>query len=199
MAATYDAIVIGGGVVGLATALGLVENGGPRRLLVLEREPELGRHQTGHNSGVIHAGVYYQPGSLKARLCRQGLTRTKQFCRERGLPWDECGKLVVAADEAELERMTALAARATSNGVTIERLSGAELQKEEPGIVGAGALFVPESGITDYRRIALELARIIESAGGTIRLGSAVSAITEGATGVRVRTESESFEAPVVV
>jgi L-2-hydroxyglutarate oxidase len=199
MAATFDAIVIGGGIVGLSTALALVEEVGLRRLLVLEREQELGRHQTGHNSGVIHAGVYYQPGSLKARLCRQGLTRTKQFCRERELPWDECGKLVVATDETELERMAALAARATVNGVKIERLSGAELVREEPGIVGTGALLVPETGITDYRRIALEIARLIEAAGGTIRCRSPVSAITEGATSVRVRAGAEAFEAPIVV
>jgi L-2-hydroxyglutarate oxidase len=199
MARSYDAIVIGGGIVGLSTALALVDEVGLRRLIVLEREAEVGLHQTGHNSGVIHAGVYYQPGSLKARLCREGLTRTKRFCEDHGLPWDGCGKLVVATNETELERLGQLAARATENGVAIERLDAAELTRAEPGIVGTGALLVSETGITDYRRIALELARLIEAAGGKIRRQSLVHGITERAGGVVVRTATESFEAPVMV
>ncbi len=199
MKISYDAIVIGGGIVGLSTALALVKEAGVRRIAVLEKEAGLGLHQTSHNSGVIHAGVYYQPGSLKALLCREGLARTKQFCREHDLPFAECGKLVVATDDAELERLGALAARAVENGVALETLSAAELRAEEPGVVGVGALLVPETGITDYRRIATELAALVEAAGGTIHRRSPVHAISETPRSVTVRAGQSALEAPLLV
>lgn len=195
----HDAIVIGGGIVGLSTALALVQDAGVRRVAVVEKEADLGLHQTGRNSGVIHAGVYYQPGSLKARLCREGLVRTKRFCGEHDLPYAECGKLVVATDDVELERLAALAARAVQNGVLLEKLSAAELRAEEPGITGVGALLVPETGITDYRRIALCIARLIEASGGTIHRGAPVRAITETARSVTVRAGESVIEAPLLV
>src|SRR5215831_7243478 len=134
----YDFCVIGGGIVGLATALSLQDAFPGCELVVVEKEADVGLHQTGHNSGVIHAGIYYAPGSLKARLCREGATATKAFCTEHGIPFETCGKLLVATTPVELERMVDLQDRAGINGIACERLSAAELVDREPNVVGLG-------------------------------------------------------------
>ena len=154
----HDVCVIGGGIVGLATALELGRLQPGARIVVLEKESGLAAHQTGHNSGVIHAGIYYKPGSLKADLCRKGAEATKTFCRENSVPFAVPGKLVVATDELELERMGALEVNARQNGIAIERLDAAGLHSFEPNVRGLGALFVRDSGIVDYRLVCNAMA-----------------------------------------
>src|SRR4051794_12267074 len=143
----YDFCVIGGGIVGLATAVSLQETFPGCGLVVVEKEGGVARHQTGHNSGVIHAGIYYAPGTLKAQLCREGSAATKAFCTEHGIPFVTCGKLLVATTPLELERMGALQERAGANGIECEPLDAAALVEREPNITGLGALFVPATGI----------------------------------------------------
>ncbi len=184
----HDFIVIGGGILGLATAWQLLRRYPDCSLLLLEKEPELAAHQTGRNSGVIHAGVYYTPGSLKARFCRAGNRATKAFCREHDIPFEVCGKLLVACNEAEQEGMAALKTRCGENRITVEELDAAELKQREPHINGVGALFVPSSGIVSYRAICLRLAALIRAAGGEIRLGAEVGAIEQHPAEVQVRT-----------
>ena len=150
----FDYCVIGGGIVGLATAMQLLSRKPGASLVLVEKEERLARHQTGHNSGVIHAGVYYAPGSLKAELCRAGASATKAFCTENGIPFRTCGKLIVATNPAEMERMAALEQRARTNGIALTRLDRAGLAAAEPEIEGLGALHVPASAIVDYKQVS---------------------------------------------
>ncbi|WP_321368937.1 L-2-hydroxyglutarate oxidase [uncultured Desulfuromusa sp.] len=176
---TYDFIVIGGGIVGLATARQLQQQFPGFSLAVLEKEQYLSAHQTGHNSGIIHAGVYYSPGSLKAKFCKEGNQLTKEFCSEHNIPFKNTGKLLVATDELELERMHKLLERCTKNGIKTEILDKNQLQEIEPNVVGIGATFVPDTGVVDYVRISYKLADQIISAGGEIHTGCKVVAIKE--------------------
>lgn len=191
----YDFAVIGGGIVGLATAKALLERHPGASLLLLEKEGALARHQTGHNSGVIHAGVYYKPGSLKAQLCTAGARRTREFCDEQGIAYRDTGKLIVATDDAEAVRMEALLERATANGLSLERLDAAELHRREPNVTGVAALFSPTSGIVDYTQVCEAMARILTGGGGEIRLEARVTDITESLSEVRIDV-SEADEAP---
>jgi L-2-hydroxyglutarate oxidase len=175
----YDYCIIGGGIVGLATALAILRRCPGASLTLLEKENTLASHQTGHNSGVIHAGVYYAPGSLKADLCRRGAEATKAFCQEHGIPFDVCGKLVVATDERELSRMEALYSRSQQNGLSVRRLDASELAELEPNIVGKGALLVETTGIADYKAMCSKMADLLRIAGADIRLGVRVTAIRE--------------------
>ena len=163
-------------------------------ILLVEKETALGRHQTGHNSGVIHAGVYYQPGSLKADFCKRGAAQTIAFCQEHGLPFEQCGKLLVATDAAEYERMAALQERCIANGIAIERLDEKQLRAREPNIVGMGALWVPATGITDYLQITDKMAEQFTGLGGEIRKGCRVDHIEEDAEKVRIRMGSDTVE-----
>jgi L-2-hydroxyglutarate oxidase len=140
--ADFDLAVIGGGIVGLSTAMQMTERFPGLSVAVLEKEPALARHQTGRNSGVIHAGVYYQPGSLKAQFCREGVEATIRFCRERDIPFEQCGKLLVATEPDELPRMQALYERARANNIDVVKLDRAEIARREPHIRGLGGLFV---------------------------------------------------------
>jgi (S)-2-hydroxyglutarate dehydrogenase len=175
----FDYCVIGGGIVGLATALRLLESRPGASLVLLEKETELGVHQTGHNSGVIHSGIYYPPGSFKAQLCRRGARATMQFAAAHGIPVDVCGKLLVATDSVEAERMDALYERAHDNAVDVERLDAGRLYRLEPHIRGVGALLVPSTGIVDFRAIARAMGESIRTAGATVELGVDVTDITE--------------------
>ncbi|MCX5513298.1 L-2-hydroxyglutarate oxidase [Kaistia algarum] len=195
----YDYIVIGGGIVGLATLRALQRRRPQDRFLLLEKEVEVGSHQTGHNSGVIHAGIYYAPGSLKARLCREGAEATKAFCQTHGIPYDECGKLLVATSEQELARMGDLAVRAETNGIAIERISAGELAEREPNIAGRGALLAGSTAIVDYRRICRALAAEAEAKGATIALGRAALAIRETVDGIEVDTAEGSLKSRKLV
>lgn len=194
--ARFDFCVIGGGIVGLATAMTLLQRRPGARVVVLEKEDRVAPHQTGHNSGVIHAGIYYAPGSLKARLCKAGAAWTKQFCTEHGIPFAEPGKLIVATDELELERLAALEERARLNGLAAERIDAAETRRREPHIRGLGALFLSSTGIVDYTEVSRTMAREIGRLGGELRLGARVASLTETADRVTVGIEdAEPLEA----
>lgn len=192
---TFDYCIIGGGIVGLATALKLQELHPGATVVVLEKETALGRHQTGHNSGVIHAGIYYAPGSLKAELCRRGAQATKDFCTAHRIPFEVCGKLLVATSEPEVGRMEALVERARKNQIEIERLDEAELRRREPNIRGLGAIFVKGTGIVDYRQVCATMGELIKAASGRIELGVAVTAIREQPDGVRVEAGGRPWQA----
>ncbi|MGW5572112.1 L-2-hydroxyglutarate oxidase [Nocardia thailandica] len=183
-APTYDFCVLGGGIVGVATAHRLLRTHPGARLLLVEKAATLGAHQTGHNSGVIHSGIYYPPDSLKARLCRAGAAWTKEFAAAHGIPFEVCGKLLVATDSAEHERMLALYERSIANGVEVELIDAAGLRAREPRITGTGALFVPGTGIIDYRRVTDTLAAEVRAAGGRIALNTEITAIDESGAAV---------------
>jgi L-2-hydroxyglutarate oxidase len=168
-------VIVGGGIVGLATALALAEHGDTP--IVLEAESGVARHQTGHNSGVIHSGLYYKPGSLKARTCRAGLDAMYRFCETEGVPHRRCGKLVVAVTESELPRLAALEERGRANGVVLRRLSREELSEHEPHVAGIAGLWVEETGIVDYTRVSDAMARRLERLGGEIRTDHRVHSI----------------------
>ncbi|MCT8166031.1 MULTISPECIES: L-2-hydroxyglutarate oxidase [unclassified Pseudomonas] len=189
----YDFVIIGGGIVGMSTAMQLADRYPGARMLVLEKESGPAQHQTGHNSGVIHAGVYYTPGSLKAKFCLQGNIATKRFCDEHGIRYDECGKLLVATNELEMERMRALWERTAANGLERHWLSAGELREREPNIVGLGGIFVPSSGIVSYAEITAQMAKEFQKKGGTIVFGSEVTALTERADSIVVQTAGDTY------
>lgn len=196
---TYDYCIIGGGIVGLATAMALLQQRPGASLLILEKEASLGRHQTGHNSGVIHAGIYYAPGSLKAELCKRGAQATKDFCSEHGIAFEVCGKLLVASNDLEVQRMQALYERSQQNGLKVERLDAAELHGREPNIVGKGALFLDATGIVDYTQVCDAMAKVIRQAGGEVHLCTSVRAIQEHAEHVAIGTDSRTWRARQLV
>lgn len=197
---TTDFCVIGGGIVGLATAMTLLQRRPGASVVLLEKEGRLAAHQTGHNSGVIHAGIYYKPGSLKARLCKAGAAWTKEFCTEHEIPFAQPGKLIVATTPVEQQRLAALEERAQLNGLRAERIDSAELRRREPHIQGLGALFLADTGIVDYGRVCEVMGARIEADGGTIRLGTAVTGLQEDADGVTVSVaEGEPVRADRVV
>jgi L-2-hydroxyglutarate oxidase len=191
----FDYCVIGGGIVGLATALRLLESRPGASLVLLEKETELGTHQTGHNSGVIHSGIYYPPGSFKAQLCRRGARATTEFAAAHGIPVDVCGKLLVATDSVEAARMDALYERARDNAVDVERLDAAQLRRREPHIRGVGALLVPSTGIVDFRAIARAMGESIRTAGATVELGVEVTGIAETSDAVTVTAGERRVQA----
>src|SRR5215207_447259 len=187
---TMHAVVVGGGILGLATAR-LIARGQPDAdVTVLEKEPQLALHQTAHNSGVVHAGIYYEPGSLKARLCRRGIALLKDYCAEHAVPYDACGKLVVALDKAELPRLERLAERAHENGVLgLRLLDAAQLREIEPHAAGIAALHSPETAITDFRAVALALADEVRERGGVVRTGVEVARVRRGGSGTSAIVE----------
>ncbi len=181
--------VIGGGILGLAIGRELGRRRPGTRVVVLEKEDRLAAHQTGHNSGVVHAGIYYRPGSLKATLCTRGRLLLRDYCAEHGLPYDEVGKLVVAVDGDELPRLDALERSATENGVPgLRRLAASALREIEPHATGLSALHSPATAITDFTAVAHRLAADIEATGGRIRLGTQVARIAAVGDGVRLTT-----------
>jgi len=195
----YDYCVVGGGIVGLATAMKLLEIQPGARLVVLEKEAGLRRHQTGHNSGVIHAGIYYAPGSLKADLCRRGSKATKEFCWNHRIPFETCGKLLVATNELELQRMNNLVERAKLNQIEVERLDAADLRQREPNIIGVGGLFVPETGIVDFKRVCEGMAGVVRKVGATIELGVTVTAISESDSAVKISAGGREWQATKLI
>lgn len=181
-----DVAIIGGGIVGLATAVQLLQARPNTQLIVLEAETDVGRHQSGHNSGVLHSGVYYKPGSLKAVTCRAGKAMMEAFCAAQGVPTERCGKVIVATSAAELPRLEAIQERAVANGVECRRIDSDELRKLEPAAAGIAALHVPEAGIVDYRQVCLAMRRVIENSGSRVITGARVDAIAAQADGVRL-------------
>lgn len=184
--------VVGGGILGVAIAREVVRRRPGTEVVVLEKEDHLAAHQTGHNSGVVHAGIYYRPGSLKARLCTLGRGLLQDFCAEHAIPYDECGKLVVAVDEDERGRFDALERTATDNGVPgLRRLAAHEIREVEPYATGLAALHSPHTAITDYTAITRALGDEVVAAGGQVRLGARVVDIRREVDGAVVRVEGD--------
>ncbi len=190
---TYDFTVVGGGIVGLSTALELTRRHPGASTLVLEKEPGWAAHQSGHNSGVIHSGIYYAPGSLKARFCTEGRQATVDFCREQGIPFEVCGKVIVATREEELPRLADLETRGRSNGLEVRRIGPEELRELEPHVRGLAALHVPVTGIVDYRKVAEAFARIAGERGAELRTGAGLRAVRVLPDGLALETEAGSF------
>ena len=185
--------IVGGGILGLAIGRELALRHPSASIVVFEKEDHIGRHQTGHNSGVVHAGIYYKPGSLKAELCTLGRSLLQEYCAERHLPYDECGKLVVAVDATEMDRFNTLEATARQNGVPgLRRIDGQGITEVEPYATGLAALHSPATAITDYVAIARAYAADIEAAGGQIHLSTPVTGITRRAGGTEVVTPEQT-------
>jgi (S)-2-hydroxyglutarate dehydrogenase len=196
----YDVLVIGGGIVGLATAFRIQERRPGLRIGILEKETELATHQTGHNSGVLHAGLYYQPGSLKARLVREGKAAIEAFAETHDIPFERCGKLVVAVEASELNRLAALRARATENGVPgLEEVGPERIRELEPHAAGIRGLWSPETGIIDFRRVALAMADDLRSGGAEIMTGREVGGLDVRPEEVVVTAGNDEFRAGLVV
>lgn len=192
---TWDVAIIGGGIVGTATAMALVRRGGVR-VVVLEAEPKLAAHQTGNNSGVIHSGLYYKPGSLKARNCVEGREAMYRFCEEQAIPHDRCGKLVVATQPSEIPALDELERRGRANGLAgLRRLRAEELEEFEPAVAGIAGLHVAETGIVDYTAVTNAFARIVSECGGEVRSGARVTRVSRNASGLVLETEQGAVEA----
>ncbi|HTR23398.1 MAG TPA: L-2-hydroxyglutarate oxidase [Terriglobales bacterium] len=197
---TYDIAVIGGGIVGMSFAMQASEAFPQSRILVVEKEDGLARHQTGHNSGVIHSGVYYKAGSLKARMCVAGAREMVAFCAQHGIPHEVCGKLIVATTAEEDARLDDLLARGKANGLTgLEILGGAAMREIEPHVGGLRALKVPATGITDYSMVTAKYAEIARLRGVEVRTNAGVVGFVAKANEVVVRTRAEEFPASFVV
>ncbi|RNF33605.1 L-2-hydroxyglutarate oxidase [Paracoccus methylarcula] len=194
MTQTADIVIAGGGIVGLATAVEIQNRLSDARVTVLEKEPAVARHQSGRNSGVIHAGLYYAPGSLKAWFCRAGVTATERFCTEERIPFERCGKLVVATNEAEAGRLADLAARARGNGIEIEEIDRQQSREMEPNINSVAAIFSPTTGIVDFAKVTERLARIFQSRGGMLRTGVRLLSGRETGSSVRLRTSDGELQ-----
>jgi L-2-hydroxyglutarate oxidase len=194
-----DLVIIGGGIVGLATAYRFLERFPGKRVTVLEKEPTIGQHQTGRNAGVLHSGIYYRPGSLKAQNCREGKLAMEEFCRREGVPFKICGKVIVALEESELPRMEKILENGKANGVVCDRIDAARLKELEPHAAGIAAIHVPESGIVDYQHVARRLAELIEAQGSRIKTGARVTAVRRHEKLALVETTAGEFPAEQVV
>ena len=173
-----DITIIGGGILGLATAMALTERYPRARLRILDKEPKIAAHQTGHNSGVIHSGIYYKPGSLKAKLCVEGARLMKAFCTEHGIHWEPCGKLIVATDDNEIGRLQNIYERGQANGLSgLKILEAEEVRGLEPHCQAVRAIVVPETGIVDYIQVAGKMGELLEKRGVEIMTGAGVTAI----------------------
>ena len=197
---THDVIIIGGGIVGLATAFRLLEARPNTRLLLLEKESKLAAHQTGNNSGVLHSGLYYKPGSEKARLSVSGLRQMVAFCREHGVAHEICGKIVVATSEEELPRLETLWERGNANGLLgLRKLSHGQIREIEPHAAGLAAIHVPQEGIVDYPAVSEKLGELIRKSRGEIKLGARVLKIISDGNEKIVETSAGEFRARFVV
>jgi (S)-2-hydroxyglutarate dehydrogenase len=186
-----DVTVVGAGILGLATARELLSRHPDLKITVLEREDEVGFHQTGHNSGVIHGGIYYAPGSLKAKLCVQGAREMYEYCEQRGIETKRCGKLIVATREDELRRLEDLEQRGAANDVPgLRRIGPEEIKELEPHARGIAALHSPATGVVDFKAVARALADDVRASGGEVRLGCKVAGVDTGSSDVRLRCES---------
>jgi L-2-hydroxyglutarate oxidase len=196
----HDIIIVGGGIVGLATALNLLDRKPKSRILVIEKEAEVGMHQTGNNSGVIHSGLYYKPGSLKARNCIHGYDLLINFCNQHGIPYELCGKIVVATEQHELPLLKNLYERGAQNGLKdFKMLDAAQLKEHEPHVAGLAGFFVPQTGIVDYKKVAEKYADVIKNKGGEIGLREKVNDIRLASDEVTVVTDKSSYTTTLVV
>src|SRR5215469_15464979 len=195
-----DVIIVGGGVVGLSAALEITRRFPRQRLLVLEKEDRVARHQSGHNSGVIHSGVYYKPGSLKAKLCVAGAAAMVEFCREHGVPYNVCGKVIVATREEELPRVEELRKRGEANGLTGLRVIGPEeLREIEPHAAGLRALVIPSTGTTDYAGVCEKYAELVAANGGMVLTSAAAKSIRRSPQEIVVETPKGAFTCAALI
>ena len=195
----FDYVVLGGGIVGVSTALSLITKHPDKRILLIEKERSFAQHQTGHNSGVIHAGVYYEPGSLKAKFCREGLKETINFCSLHQIPYQQCGKLLVATNDIELRRMKELYERCKSNDIEVEILNKKTLNEIEPNISGIGALLVKSTGIVNYKLITEKMSQQFESLGGRFLLNTKIINLKEDEDKIQIITSNEIFSSRYLV
>ena len=197
---TYDLIIIGGGIVGIATAYQIKEKNPNLKVLLVEKEAQLCRHQTGNNSGVIHSGLYYKPGSLKATNCINGYQMLLDFCQKQDIPYDLCGKVVVATEDFQKPLLENLYKRGLENGLSqISKMSIEQLKEVEPHVQGVTALKVPYTGIIDYVAVAEKYAELFKQAGGEILLDTKALSISERSTKASVETTNGSFETNLVI
>ncbi|MFZ3278911.1 MAG: L-2-hydroxyglutarate oxidase [Candidatus Sulfotelmatobacter sp.] len=196
----HDVMIVGGGIIGLSVALEITQRFPRLRTLLLEKEDRVGRHQSGHNSGVIHSGIYYKPGSLKAKLCVAGAAAMIEFCREHGIPHNICGKVIVATSQEELQPLEELRRRGEANGVAGVRLIGsAELRDLEPNAAGLQALVVPSTGVTDYVAVCDKYAELIVDRDGSILTSAEVLSINRGASEIVVETRRGAFSTTYLI
>jgi len=196
----FDYLIVGGGIVGLSTAWQLKQRDPDSSILLLEKEPDFALHQTGRNSGVIHAGIYYTPGSLKAQFCREGVEATIAFCNAHQIPVEQCGKLIVATNDDEHERLLSLYDRAQHNGLDVELLNAKELGDREPNVTGQGAIFLKTTGITDYPAMTKAMANVFRKLGGEIRLDSEVVDIEESTDKITIQlADGSRFESKYLI
>jgi len=195
----HDCIIVGGGIVGLATAWSLMERQPGIRLLLLEKESSLATHQTGRNSGVIHSGIYYKPGSYKARFAREGSRSMVEFCREHGIPHDVCGKVIVATREAELPLLDKLFQRGLENELPVTRLTEEQVREVEPHVRALGGIRVPTTGIVDYRAVSSRYADLVRQNGGEVVTGAKVVQVREAGGIHRIETSQGDYEARFLI
>lgn len=196
----YDSIIVGGGVVGLATALQLLNKNPSLKVLVLEKEKEVAKHQTGNNSGVIHSGLYYKPGSLKAKNCIHGYNLLIDFCQQNDVPFELCGKVIVATEERELPLLKNLYDRGLQNGLqNLKMLTGEEINEYEPYAKGLRGIFVPQTGIVDFRLVAQKYAEVLKHKQGEVNLGERVIDIKMNHKQVMVETDKQHYTSNIVI
>ena len=196
---SFDIIVIGGGIIGTATALSL-QNNSNLSILIIEAESELAKHQTGNNSGVIHSGLYYKPGSLKAKNCSEGRELLYQFCEQNDIPYNKCGKIVVATNESEINSLDELYKRGIANGLTgIKKLNSQEIKNHEPHSTGIAGLFVPQTGIVDYTKVTNKYAQLFLDAGGSVQTNCKFLSLKNDSGELVVITNKEEFKAKLIV
>ena len=189
----YDVAIIGAGIVGLASGLALSERYPRAKLLILEKEADVAAHQTGHNSGVIHSGIYYRPGSLKARFAREGNRMLTEWCHTRGIPYETCGKVIVATEAQDVPRLEHLYQRGLANNLEVAKLSAEQVAEIEPHCMSVAGLRVPSTGIVNYGRVARAFAQAIQERGGELRLNTKVQQIAKDRSALRIESSSTSF------
>lgn len=196
----YNVIIVGAGIVGLATAYNTLMKKPGINLLVIEKEPEVAKHQTGNNSGVIHSGIYYKPGSLKATNCRRGYDMLLKFCNENNIQYDICGKVIVATSKNEIQELEKIYNRGSENGLSgLKILSAEELKEHEPNVNGVKGILVPQTGIIDFKQVSEKLAGLIKEAGGEVLLGTELSNIKSVSKKILVETNNGSFECDFLI
>lgn len=196
---TVDVAIIGGGIIGLATGWQLTQRFPQKSILLLEKEKQVSQHQTGHNSGVLHSGIYYKPGSLRATNCREGKLAMEAFCDAEEIPWDQCGKVIVAINESEFPALDTIFARGLQNGVTCEMIDEARLNELEPHVAGIRGIHVPETGIVDYKQVSARLAQRIQEKENQILTGTEVIGIQHHADQITIQTKQGDYAAKQVI
>lgn len=196
---TVDVAIIGGGIIGLATGWQIVQRFPNKSILILEKESQVAQHQTGHNSGVLHSGIYYKPGSLRATNCREGKHAMEAFCDAEEIPWDQCGKVIAAVDESEFSALNTIFDRGQQNGVTCEMIDETRLKELEPHVAGIRGIHVPETGIVDYKQVSARLAERIQEKDNQILTGTEVIGIQHHADHITVKTKQGEYAAKQVI